>query len=296
MSQDQPKGGRLPKGVSLLPRSRNGRRFLAKIRHKGVEVHLGIYDSSGLAGFAFNVASEAIGRGSRPPNQVPEAEQPDAEGVWRITSRVRRRLGLDPPSKRSEEVPPDPEDLLTLFEVTVVGFWRDQASRSDPGPGTDAAARRLADAARLVFWSPSSGHPTPSDAIARLVARRLDHSFRRADLTRAILDDDGDDDWRVARWLVLPDVFGGGRGFRDEVRFLYPELFEGDPSPTSASGVPHWAVVLGVDPPISVARVRDAYRARSKSAHPDTGGTHDEFVRLRAAYEEALDYCRIKGI
>jgi hypothetical protein len=297
MSQDQPTNNRLPKGVTTLPRSRGGRRFLAKIRQKGVEVHLGIYDSPGLAGFAFNVASEAIGRGSRPPNQVPEGEQPHAEDVWRITSRVRRRLGLDPAVKKVEEIPPDPDALLTLFEVTVVGFWRDQAARSDVGQGVDAAGSRLAEAARLVFWSPSSGHPTPGEAIARLVARRLDQAFRRADVTRAILDDDGDDDWRVARWLVLPDAHPLGRGFRDEVRFLYPELFEDEPGDAhNVSGVPHWAGVLGVDPPFSVAKVREAYRARSKSAHPDAGGSHVEFVRLRVAYEEARDYCRVMGI
>ena len=296
MSQDQATGPRLPKGVTMLPRARGGRRFLAKIRHKGVEVHLGIYESAGLAAFAFNVASEAMGRGSRPPNEVPRAEQPDAEGVRRIAANVRRRLGLDPPTRRLDEIPPDPEALLTLFEVTIVGFWRDQAAQSDPGPGLDAAARRLAEAARLVFWSPSIGHPAPSDAIARLVARRLDQTFRRADLTRAILDDDGDDDWRVARWLVLPDVFPIARGFRDEVRFLYPELFEGDAQNAGTLGVPHWAIVLGIVPPFSTARVRDAYRARSKSAHPDAGGTHVEFVRLREAFEEGRDYCQALGI
>jgi hypothetical protein len=297
MSQDQATNNRLPKGVTMLPRSRGGRRFLAKIRHKGAEVHLGIFESAGLAGFAFNVASEAIGRGSRPPNQVPDGEQPDAEDVWRITSRVRCRLGLDPPLKSVEEVPPDLDALLTFFEVTVVGFWRDQAARSDAGPGIDAASRRLAEAARLVFWSPSIGHPAPSEAIARLVARRIDQAFHRADVTRAILDDDGDDDWRAARWLVLPDVHPLGRGFRDEVRFLYPELFEAEPGhPSNSTGVPHWADVLGVEPPFTVTKIREAYRARSKSAHPDAGGSHVEFVRLRAAYEEAHDYCRIMGI
>ena len=297
MGQDQSTNERLPKGVSLLSRSRGGRPYLAKIRHKGVEVHLGLYESAGLAGFAFNVAWEAIGRGSRPPNHVPEAEQPDAQEVWRITRRVRARLGVDPPSReRLEEVSPDPDALLTLFEVTVVGFWRDQAARSDAGPGLDAAGRRLAEAARLVFWSPSSGHPKPSEAIARLVSRRVDQAFRRADVARAILDDDGDDDWRVARWLVLPDVHPLGQGFRDEVRFLYAELFEAEPGAGSGSGVPHWSVVLGIDPPFSASTVREAYRARSKLAHPDAGGTHVEFVRLRAAYEEARDYCRVMGI
>jgi hypothetical protein len=268
---------------------------VAKIRHKGAEVHLGLYESAGLAGFAFNIASAAIGRGSRPPNEIPRAEQPDAEEVWVITNRVRNRLGLDRSPERLDEIPPDPESLLVFFEVAVVGFWRGQASDSDPHSGLDAAARRLASAASLIFWSPSSGHPRPSEALERLLARRLDRAFRRADLTRAILDDDRDEDWRVARWLVHPDVYPLGRGFVDEVRWLYPELFA-DPGETpSASGIPHWASVLQVDPPFTLEKVRDAYRTRSKSAHPDAGGTHQEFVRLQVAYDEAREYCRITG-
>ena len=295
MSQEKSTASRPFKGVSTLLASRGGRRFLARIRHKGVEAHLGIYESSGLAGFAYNVACEALGRGSRPPNEIPRDEQPDPDSVRRIVERVRRRLGLDPPPpRRPVEVPPDPESLLTLFEVTVVGFWRDQAAQSDPGAGVDAAARRLADSSRLVFWSPSSGHPSPTDAIARLVSRRLDHAFRRSDLARAILDDDGDEDWRVARWLVLPDVHPLGRGFRDEVRALYADLFEGESIPHSGPGVPHWSDLLGVDPPFHIDKIRDAYRSRSKKAHPDVGGSHAEFVRLQAAYEEAVEYCRIR--
>jgi len=293
MSRVRAGDGRLPKGVSLLPRARGGRRFLARVRHKGVEAHLGLYESAGLAAFAFNVASEALGRGSRPPNAVTPGDEPDAEQVRRITARVRRRLKLDPPARRSEEVPPDPDQLLTLFEVTVVGFWRAQAAEVDAGPGLDSVARRLAEAARLVFWSPPSGHPDPAEAIARLVARRLEQAFRRSDLARAILDDDGDDDWRVARWLALPDVFPAARGFRDEVRFLYPDLFEGD---EGSPGLPHWADVLRLDPPFRSDRVRDAYRALSKAAHPDAGGSHAAFIRLQAAYDEAREYCRTLGI
>ena len=108
MSQDQATGPRLPRGVTMLSRPRSGRRFLAKIRRKGVEVHLGLYESAGLAAFAFNVASEAMGRGSRPPNEVPRAEQPDADGVRRITANVRRRLGLDPPTDAPTRSRPTP--------------------------------------------------------------------------------------------------------------------------------------------------------------------------------------------
>jgi hypothetical protein len=296
MSQEQSTTTRPYKGVSTIGRSRNGRRFLAKIRQKGVEVHLGLYESSGLAAFAFNVASEAIGRGSRPPNEIPRSEQPDAEAVGTITQRVRTRLGLETASRQLEELAPDPEALLTFFEVTVVGFWRNQASQSDPTTGLDAAARRLAEAARLLFWSTSRGQPSASEVLERLLGRRLDQMFHRADLTRSILDDDGDEDWRVARWLVHPDVYPLARGFVDEVRFLYADHFEGDGQPTTTSGTPHWASVLRVEPPFHLEKIKEAYRARSKAAHPDAGGSHQDFIKLQAAYDEARDYCRIMGV
>jgi hypothetical protein len=226
---------------------------------------------------------------------APSNPTPTPSGGSPIASA--RRLGLEPPRRnRADADPPDPEGLLTLFEIAVVGFWRNQAAQGDARSGVDAAARRLAESARLVFWSPEAGHPDPSEAMAHLLARRLDAAFRRADLTRDILDDDGDEDWRVARWLVLPDVFPAGRGFRDEVRHLYPEAFGGEAEGAAATGVPHWATVLGVSPPFSGDAVRDAYRARSKAVHPDAGGSHAEFVRLRAAFEEAREHCRVQGI
>jgi hypothetical protein len=152
----------------------------------------------------------------------------------------------------------------------------------------------LAEAARLVFWQTAPGSPSSSEALERLLARRLDQAFRRADLTRAILDDDGDEDWRVARWLVHPTIYPMARGFVDEVRFLYPEHFgEGETSPT---GIPQWASVLQLDPPFNLKSVRNAYRMQSKTAHPDAGGSHHLFIQLQAAYEEALEYCRIMGV
>ena len=296
MGQKKGNEERRYKGVSALPQARGGRRFVAKIRKgKGVDAHLGIYEFAGHAAFAFNVAAVALGRGSRPPNDIPREEQPDADTVRWIGERVRDRLDLEPQGRRRGEVfPPDPEGLLTLFEVAVVGFWRGEAAQGDSGSGVDAAARRLAESARLIFWNPAAGHPDPSEAMARLLARRIDQAFRRSDLAREILDDDEDEDWRVARWLVMPDVFPAGRGFRDEVRHLYPDAFGGVEEVGSTSGVPHWSVILGVVPPFAADAIRDAYRLRSKAAHPDAGGSHAEFVRLRAAFEEAREYCRVR--
>lgn len=286
------------RGVTEQPESLGERRFRARIRPgKGRQVNLGLYPTAWLAGFAYNVAAEALHGGRRPRNQIPAAEQPDADQVRRITSCVRRRLGLDGPPPPPEDHPPDADRLLTLAEITVVGFWRGQVVTHDADLGRelDAAARRLVEAAEVLFWSHCSGHPSPQEALALLLARRLDRTFRRTDLTREVLDDEGDDAVRVARWLVYPDALPGGRGFRDAMEHLYADLLGLAPT-RSASDAPSWAAVLGIAPPFRIEEIRSAYRSRSKALHPDAGGSHAEFVRLQAAYEEAQQYCSSRGL
>ena len=57
-------------------------------------------------------------------------------------------------------------------------------------------------------------------------------------------------------------------------------------STTNGSGTPTGVIA----PPHTLERIRAAYRARSREAHPDAGGSDAAFVRLRAAYEEARAY------
>ena len=299
MARSDATEGRLPRGVTALPRARGGRRFRARIRRgKGVEVHLGLYETPALAAFAYHVAAQAIGRhGGTGAPEIPRAEEPTADRVRAITERVRRRLGLEPPPPRPADLVPTPDEVQTLFEITVIGFWRDQAARPDsttPAAALDTSARRLVEAARVVFWCHSAGMPTALEVMADLLARRLDQTFRRADLTREILDDDGDEPIRVARWLVHPESYPGahGRGFRREVEHLYPDHFGTESEPAEPAS---WAVILGVRPPFTPEQVRRAYRARSRLHHPDAGGDHEAFVRLQSAYDEARRYCELMG-
>ncbi|HEY7064337.1 MAG TPA: J domain-containing protein [Chloroflexota bacterium] len=46
--------------------------------------------------------------------------------------------------------------------------------------------------------------------------------------------------------------------------------------------------LLGLELPCTEAAVRQAYREKARSLHPDAGGDARAFVALRAAYEEAL--------
>jgi hypothetical protein len=284
------------RGVIEQPPCHGEGRYRAWIgRGKGRQVNLGLYPDRWLAASAYNAAVEATRGNLRTKNEIPERHQPGAEQVRRITARVRVRLGLDQP-RPPDEVTPSAEQLLTLLEVTVASFWRGQVAThvADLGRELGVAARRLAEAARLVLWSRSAGHPTPREALASLLAQRLDQSFRRADVTRAVLDDDGDDELRLARWLVYPDELPGGGGFRETIAQLYLHDEREDSSRSSAP--PAWASILGVAPPFSSERVRSAYRARSKTVHPDIGGDHAEFIRLQAAYEAAQRYCASRGL
>ncbi|WP_270374935.1 J domain-containing protein [Marinicauda sp. Alg238-R41] len=60
------------------------------------------------------------------------------------------------------------------------------------------------------------------------------------------------------------------------------------PSGPAVAAPPPWYEVLGVDPRASLADCRAAYRAKTKTAHPDTPtGSPDAFARLQEAWERA---------
>lgn len=50
--------------------------------------------------------------------------------------------------------------------------------------------------------------------------------------------------------------------------------------------------LLGVDRRASTAEIKSAYRQRARLAHPDAGGSPDEFQALREAYEVLIDPVR----
>jgi len=51
-------------------------------------------------------------------------------------------------------------------------------------------------------------------------------------------------------------------------------------------------VVLGLLPPYSADDIRMAYRELAKQAHPDHGGSVDEFKKLQEAHDRALEYTK----
>ena len=53
--------------------------------------------------------------------------------------------------------------------------------------------------------------------------------------------------------------------------------------------IPDFLALLGLAPPYSIDDVKEAYRAKVKTAHPDVGGSTAEFTQIQEAYERALD-------
>ena len=66
------------------------------------------------------------------------------------------------------------------------------------------------------------------------------------------------------------------------------------PSPASAQR-PECLVVLGLIPPVSLEDVKQAYLVRAREAHPDRGGSPEEFVRVQQAFEDATEFVKFKA-
>jgi hypothetical protein len=53
---------------------------------------------------------------------------------------------------------------------------------------------------------------------------------------------------------------------------------------------PDFMMLLGLLPPYTEEDVKRVYWARARTAHPDGGGNAEEFIKLKEAYERALEY------
>ncbi|WP_435069194.1 J domain-containing protein [Haloplanus sp. C73] len=72
-----------------------------------------------------------------------------------------------------------------------------------------------------------------------------------------------------------------------ETEFANARLPSGDGDTVAAEAPPHEILEVAEDAPDAV--VRDAYRARVQEAHPDKGGSREQFERVQRAREAMLD-------
>lgn len=58
---------------------------------------------------------------------------------------------------------------------------------------------------------------------------------------------------------------------------------------------PEFMTTLGLLPPYTVEDVRQAYKLKARTAHPDAGGSAEQFKHLNDAYEHAVEYVEFRG-
>lgn len=58
---------------------------------------------------------------------------------------------------------------------------------------------------------------------------------------------------------------------------------------------PEFMVTLGLLPPYSAEDIKAAYFEKARAAHPDRGGTAQDFVRLQDAYQKAVEYAGLRA-
>lgn len=66
------------------------------------------------------------------------------------------------------------------------------------------------------------------------------------------------------------------------------------PLPSSAQR-PQCLVILGLMPPVTLEDVKQAYLVKAREAHPDRGGSPEDFVRVQQAFEEANEFVKFKA-
>jgi hypothetical protein len=66
-------------------------------------------------------------------------------------------------------------------------------------------------------------------------------------------------------------------------------------NPSASDSNPDFLHLLGLLPPVTVEDVKQAYRLKVKSAHPDAGGSVEEFNRVQQAFERALEYAEFRS-
>lgn len=64
------------------------------------------------------------------------------------------------------------------------------------------------------------------------------------------------------------------------------------PPDDAAGGRPDFLIALGLTFPCSPEDVKQAYFLKARQAHPDAGGSPEQFVALQQAYEKAVEYSK----
>jgi len=111
------------------------------------------------------------------------------------------------------------------------------------------------------------------------------------DLTGSFLDDDRPT-YRLDRVALEQNGYAFIPATASLTNHEEPLFFISRRSAAYVGLLPKCFEVLQLKWPCTVAEVQEAYRRLVKAVHPDGGGSHDKFLELQAAYEQAMRVCR----
>lgn len=66
------------------------------------------------------------------------------------------------------------------------------------------------------------------------------------------------------------------------------QAFQGYLAIPEKCGGDAWWIILGIPSSANREQIEAAYKLKSKTAHPDCGGTHDAFTQLQTAFDQAM--------
>jgi hypothetical protein len=93
---------------------------------------------------------------------------------------------------------------------------------------------------------------------------------------------------RKKRQAIIEEFFRAYDAARRANRVFMDTYVYGTTKADVSGLVPACIAHLGLPWPCTVQDVRQAFRAKVKTVHPDTGGSNEAFQALHSAYKEAL--------
>jgi DnaJ-class molecular chaperone len=90
---------------------------------------------------------------------------------------------------------------------------------------------------------------------------------------------------KMVQALIVNAQIGALKKLKGELERMIVELSKKKGGTTRSGGEMNPFKILGVEPDDTEEVVKRAYRSKAAEAHPDKGGSHEQMVKVNAAWE-----------
>ena len=134
---------------------------------------------------------------------------------------------------------------------------------------------------------PASGQPEPGDTgVAVYFTLRFSRNGKPVERNTVLTCDK----WNRVAWnlYAISKDIEAQRARERWGSTSVEQAFRGYLAIPERCGGPSWWALLEVPSTASEAQIKDAFREKAKTAHPDKGGDSDAWAKLQEAYDQAL--------